>query len=272
MKITLPQRSKGRPRTQQPELITTVVTSDHHIPEMDTASYRAVLNFIRDQRPDYHFLAGDVLDCHDQSSFIKDPELTGRTVEAIDLANQMLDELHEASPTTLTRVLWGNHESRLTKRLWENPDLLPFLTGKGKTPDHLLADALSLDERGIDWYPYKIGVNHFGFFIFHGEYANLHATKKELDNKGVAAVSGHIHKHRMWERKDLAGVKHWYSIGGLCKTNPSYRPMNDWVNGFGVLKQVVGTDIYTFQQIPIVRGQFVYGYKLYSQDGVFETR
>lgn len=272
MKLSLPQRSKGRPRTRDVEIRTTVLTSDHHIPEMDAGSYRAVLNFIKDTRPDYHFLIGDIMDCHDQSSFIKDPDLTGRTTEAIELTNQMLDELAEASPTTLTRILWGNHESRITRRLWENPDLIPFLSGKGKTPDHLLADALSLQERGIDWYPYRAVVNHWGFYLVHGEFANLHAPKKHLDHLGVSMAMGHIHKQKMWERKDIGGVKHCYSIGGLCKTNPSYRPNSDWVNGFGVLKQVVGTDVYTFQQIPIVKGQFIVGSKLYTSDGVFEAK
>lgn len=248
-----------------------MVTSDHHLPEMDYSSYRAVLNFIRDVRPDYHYLAGDILDCHDQSTFTKDPDLTGRTEEAIGLANDMLDELAEASPTTVMKVVFGNHEMRLTRRLWDNPDLLPFLAGAGRTPDHLLAEALSLGERGIDWYPYHSVVNHWGFSIAHGEYANIHASKKEMETLGTSGVSGHIHRQSMWERKDRKGVNTWYSIGGLCKTNVSYRPINSWVNGFGFLSQLVDTDIYTFNQIPIIKGQFIFNGKLYNQDGVFES-
>ena len=266
--MILPTRSKGRPRSQTPSLRTTVITSDHHIPQMDTASYRAVLHLIEDIRPDYHFLAGDILDCHDQSSFIKDPDLSNRTAEAIEQANAMLDELETASPTTITKIILGNHEARLTKRLWENPDLIPFLTGKGKTPDHLLADALSLADREIEWFPYHTVVNHWGFVISHGEFANMHPAKKELETHGVSGVSGHIHRQSMWERKDRNGTRAWYSIGGLCSHQVSYRPINGWVNGFGILKQVIGSDLFTFQQIPIIKGRFIYGDAVYDQDGV----
>jgi len=234
---------------------------------MNNASYRAVLNFIGDTRPDYHFLAGDILDCHDQSTFTKDPELSGRTTESIELANSMLDELAKVSPNTVMKVIFGNHENRLTRRLWDNPDLIPFLTGKSRTPDHLLADALSLDERHISWYPYHSIVDHWGFSISHDEYANIHASKKELEVQGTSGVSGHIHRQAMWERKDRNGTRAWYSIGGLCDTNVSYRPINSWVNGFGVLKQVVGSDLFTFQQIPIIKGRFICGNTLYDQDG-----
>lgn len=273
--MNLPQlakRSKGRPRTQKPEIRTTVITGDHHLPDIDTATYRAVLNFIKDQRPDYHILAGDLLDLQDQSTFIKDPDLTGKTVEAIELANTMLDELHEASPNTIMKVIFGNHDYRLTRRLHENPDLIPLLLPQGKTPDHLLADALSLEARGIDWHPYRTILDHWGFAVSHGEYSNMHPSKKEMDMAGLPGVSAHVHRNSMWERKDKTGVKHWYSIGCMSNTNVSYRPNNTFVNGFGVLKQIVGTDIYTFQQIPIVKGQFIWGSKLYTQDGAIETR
>jgi hypothetical protein len=255
----------------KPEIRTTVVTADHHLPDLDTATYRAVLGFIKDTRPDFHYLAGDLLDCHDQSTYLKDPELTGRTTEAIELANTMLDDLHEASPTTITKVIFGNHDFRLTRRLHENPDLIPFLVAQGKTPDHLLADALYLDDRGITWAPYHTIVDHYGFAISHGEYSNIHPSQKEMNAAGMPGASGHVHRSTMWERKDKTGVKHWYTIGCMCNTQVSYRPINTFVNGFGVLKQVVGTDLYTFQQIPIIKGQFIYGNTLYTQDGPLKS-
>lgn len=245
-----------------------MVTSDHHLPQMNTAAYKAVLHFIGEVRPDYHYLAGDILDCHDQSTFTKDPDLTGRTTEAIELANDMLDELAKVSSNTITKVIFGNHEQRLTRGLWDNPDLIPFLAGKSRTPDNLLADALSLDEREIAWYPYHSVVDHWGFSISHGEYANIHAAKKELETHGTSGVSGHIHRQAMWERRDRNGTRAWYSIGGLCSHDVSYRPINGWVNGFGFLSQLVGSDLFTFQQIPIIKGRFIYNNALYDQDGV----
>lgn len=269
MQLPVTKRAQGRPRQLSPEIRTTVITSDYHLPELDTASYRAVLHFIADRRPDFHFINGDLLDMHDQSSFLKDPELSNRTEESIEMANQVLDELYDASPTTITRLLWGNHEARLTRRLFDNPDILPFVT-KGKTPDQLLADALSLEDREIEWYSYPHVYNHWGFAITHGEYANLHAAKKQLESLGVSGTSGHIHRHRTWERRDRNGVRAWYSTGCLCKPQASYRPNADWVNGFGYLEQVVGRDLFTFHQIPIIKGQFIFGGVLYDQDGAHQ--
>jgi predicted MPP superfamily phosphohydrolase len=115
--LPLPLRGRGRPRTQNPEIRRTVLSTDFHIPEYDTAAFGSLLNFIRDIRPDYHIILGDLLDLPSLSTFLKDPALENRTEEAIATANAMLDQLHDASPTTITKVLWGNHDYRLTNSL-----------------------------------------------------------------------------------------------------------------------------------------------------------
>ena len=183
------------------------------------------------------------------------------------MGNKILVELYEVSPNTITKFMYGNHCYRLTKRLWEAPELLPFIS-KGKSPDQVLADCLSLDARGIAWMPYRAVLNHWGFYVTHGEAAGLQAACKELETHGVSGTSGHIHKTRTWERRDRNGVKAWYSIGGLCSRNVSYRPNNDWSHSIGLLFQVVGSDLFTFYTIPIIKGRFVYNNALYDQDGV----
>src|SRR3712207_7111535 len=52
-------------------------------------------------------------------------------------ANQVLDELHEASPTTITKFIAGNHSARLANRLFENPDLLAFFTSRDRKSTRL---------------------------------------------------------------------------------------------------------------------------------------
>src|ERR1700710_2275033 len=97
MPLHLPTRSKGRPRTLAPEIRTTVITSDWHIPSHDTAACGALLHFLSELRPDYHVINGDFFDLADQSSYLTEPELAGRTEEAIDTGNQILDDLAAAS-------------------------------------------------------------------------------------------------------------------------------------------------------------------------------
>lgn len=270
MPLNLPLRSKGRPRSTPPQIRTTVISSDYHVPAHDVAAYKAVLNFIRDKRPDYHIIAGDLLDLYDQSRFAKDPRILNRTEEELDAANQILDELAEASPNTITKFLAGNHEQRLTRRLFENPDILPFAT-RSMNPDQLLIQSLSLEEREIEYFPYPDVYNHWGFLICHGQAVGLHPARKELERHGISGCSGHVHRNRYWERKDRASVCAWWSLGGLCTHDVDYNPHNDWQHGFGYLEQDMTSDLFTFHPIPIIKGKFMFGGKLYTQDGVFES-
>jgi hypothetical protein len=241
------------------------------VPFHDVAAYQAFKHFLADTRPDFHYINGDFLDCTSLSTFLKDPAESNRTEEELETANLILDELTDASPTTITKFVMGNHCKRLTKRLWETPELMPFVT-KGKTPEQVLADALSLGDRNIDWCGYPDGFNHYGFYITHGEAAGLHAAKKELETYGVSGVSGHVHSNKYWEKRGRNGVVQWWSIGGLCKREVGYRPNNGWIQGFGVLEQIVGTDHFTFHPVEIVGGQFIFNRRHYSQDGIFECR
>ncbi len=272
MHLTLPSRSKGRPRTNKPEIRRTIIVSDLHVPEIDTAAYRTFIHFLKDQRPDYLWLAGDLLDMHSFSSFLKDPNLDHRTEESLELMNDILTEIATVSPNTITKIAWGNHDDRITKFLYGVPEILPFVT-KGKRPIDLLAEALGLQQRGIDHYPYREVVNFYGFYITHGEATGLHAAKKELENMGVSGVSGHVHANKYWERRGRNGVQQWWSIGGLPSNKVSYRPNNSWIPGIGYLEQVVNREeLFTFHPLPIVQNQFIFGGKLYSPDGAFESR
>ena len=224
----LPQsarRGRGRPRTQAPEIRRTVLSTDFHLPEHDEAAYAALTHFIADTRPDYHIILGDFLDLPSLSTFIKDPALEGRTQEALDTGNAILDELHDASPTTITKMLFGNHDYRLTKALWLTPEILPFVS-KGKRPMELLAEVLSLSDRQIDWYDYREVYDHYGFALTHGEAAGLNSAKKELETHGVSGASGHVHAGRYWEHRGRSGVTQWWSLGGIPSREVSYRPNN----------------------------------------------
>ncbi len=276
--LSVPLRSRGRPRTTPPEIRKTVLSTDWHVPQQDTAAFASLLNFIGDIRPHYHIILGDILDLPSLSTFLKDPALEGRTEEALETANAMLDQLHAASPTTITKVLFGNHDYRLTKALWMTPHIIPFVT-KSKQPQQLLADVLSLEDRQIDWYDYREVYDHHGFALTHGEAAGLSSAKKELETHGVSGASGHVHATRYWEHRGRNGVTQWWSLGGIPSRDVSYRPNNGWIPSIALLEQVEGTPcpsnpsgIFTLHPLPIIKGQFVYNSKIYCQDGVFESR
>lgn len=263
----LPRKGPGRPRTKAPEIRVTVYSTDYHIPFHDVAAYRAFCHFLAYVRPDYHIVLGDFIDATMLSTFAKDPAEANRTEEELLTANAVLDELQAASPNTITKYVMGNHSKRLTKRLWDNPHLIPYLGGK--TPLQLLANCLSLDERGIEYFDYPSGYDHFGIYCTHGEATGMHSSKKELETYCASGISGHTHKNRYWEKRGRNGVTQWWTIGGLCSRNVSYRPNNDWVQGIAISFQVVGTDVFTMLPITITKGQLIYDRHLFTQDGVF---
>jgi predicted phosphodiesterase len=266
--ITVPLRGRGRPRTQAPKIVSTVVFSDVHVPETDWPSYHAMRHFIKDIQPQYIIINGDLLDCQESSRFDKDPKRFGQTEEELLLANRILDELAEASPHSIIKFIAGNHCYRLTKRLWENPDLLSYMSPT-RNANEIIPRALSLDERGIEWFGYPEVYNHRGFLFTHGQAVGQHPASKELSKYGMSGSSGHIHKFRYWERRDRRGHIAWWSLGGLMSLQMDYMPSPDWQNGFGLLMQVADTDIFNFTPIQINGGKFIYENALYTPDGKF---
>lgn len=270
MPLTLPQRGRGRPRTQAPRIRSTLITNDYQIPFVDWNVYRTVLHFLKDLKPDYHYVNGDFLDLYSQSRYTKDPNKAGQTAEELEIANHVLDELQEASPYSIIRMTMGNHEARLTQRLFENPDLIPYFKSS-TTPDEVIAHVLSLDERGIDWVPYKQHFNHYGFIVTHGQASGINPARSELARYGTSGVTGHINRNCTWETKDFHGVAKWWTLGGLTSHDMEFMPVNNWVHGIGVLFQVVDSKEFTFYPIEIVSAKFIFNGKLYTPEGVFES-
>lgn len=264
----LPLRGRGRPRTQAPELRVTLITNDYQIPDIDWPVYRTVLHFLKDLRPDFHYINGDYLDLYSQSRYTKDPSKAGQTAEELEIANRILDELTEACPNSIIRFTMGNHEARMTQRLYENPDLIPYFRS-ASSPDEVIARALSLDERGIDWVPYKQHFNHYGMIITHGQSAGVNPARTELLRYGMSGLSGHVNRNCTFEMKTQHGFAKWWTLGGLTSHKLDFMPVNNWVHGIGVLYQVVGSSEFTFYPIEIVNAKFIFNGRLYTPDGVF---
>src|SRR4051794_21023816 len=139
MPIALPLRGRGRPRTQAPKIQTVLVSSDYHIPFLDWPTYYAFKHFLADIKPTHHVINGDLLDAFEMSRFSKDPRRFGQTVEEVQMANRLLDELPAASPDTITTFIAGNHSARITNRFYDNPDLLSLISPT-RNPDEVLAN------------------------------------------------------------------------------------------------------------------------------------
>ena len=71
--------------------------------------------------------------------------------------------------------------------------------------------------------------------------------------------------------KNRRGISQWWSVGGLCKHDQLYNRDDDWVHGFGYLEQVEDSDTFTFHNLSVIGGKFVFNNTLYCSDGSFKS-
>ena len=267
----LPQRGRGRPHTNSPEIRVTVISNDYQLPFVDWSVYATFKHFLADIKPDFHFINGDFLDLYPVSKYDKDPEMLDLARTEIETANTVLDELYAASPSTITKFVYGNHCERLTKRMMQDTELWRYLLPEQKRPDDIIADLLSLKDRSIDYVPYRSHFNHYGFIVTHGQATGLHPAKRELERYGKSGCSGHVNRQTYYETKNQHGYSAWWTLGGLTSHKLDFMPINNWTHGIGVLYQVVGSDRFSFYPIEIVGAKFIFDGKLYTCDGVFKA-
>lgn len=247
---------------------TTLITNDYQIPFVDWSVYATVKHFLTYLKPDFHIINGDFLDCYALSKYDKDPELLEQAQGEVETANQILDELVSASPHTITKMTFGNHEERLSNKLKKDLDLWRYLLPADRRPDDIIGDLLSLKDRQINYVPYQSNFNHYGFIVTHGSAAGLNPSKKEIERYGISGVSGHVNRNTTWEIKNHHGHAKWWSLGGLTTHKMDFMPVNNWVHGIGVLSQVVDGELFSFEQIEIANAKFIYDGKVFTPDGV----
>jgi predicted phosphodiesterase len=187
--------------------------NDVHVPFEDKKTLDAVYNFIDYLDPDEIVIAGDFQDFHEVSKFDKDPMRSFNLQDEIDAGYKILKEL---SSKAQVHFIEGNHEARLKKWLWKNPELASL---KVLEIDKLL----NLDLLGIKYHPEKYICNDFIFY--HGSVVRAHSSfsaKAELEKHGTSGSSGHTHRIGSFTKTDFRGTVAWYENGCLCNLKPHY--------------------------------------------------
>src|SRR3990167_8147599 len=144
------------------EFENSVFLPDTHIPFHDPESLKNVYQFIKDFQPNHIFILGDWVDFKDLSKFDKEPEERFHLQKDLDLASNYLADLRDIAPESHIVFMEGNHEDRLRKWIWRNPDIAGL-----RTLD--VSELLGLDELGIEHYEYGELYNHHGFIVKHGD-------------------------------------------------------------------------------------------------------
>jgi predicted phosphodiesterase len=249
--------NKGLEYMVEKEFDKVVVIPDTHHPYHDKRSINAVLSFLKDQKPDYVVLIGDHCDMYSVSRFDKNPDRTSKLQLELDVTHEFLKEVRKnAGKQSKMIYLEGNHEARLKKWLWRNPELhglrsleLPYLLG--------------LDSLGIEYVQKWLWKDTFLFT--HGKRTTMYAPRWELDDNGVSGMSGHTHRLNSHAKTDYSGTKVWNSIGHLCDPKQAeYTDNPNWQQAIGVVHLSTKNKRFFAECVPITEHKFVYGGKVYK--------
>ena len=252
-----------------------VLLPDIHYPHHNKDSFKAVLQFMKEFKPNVVVLMGDAMNMDSVNHWKKkngnQKYFEGKRLlrEYNGFDKEILKEIEKNSPPTCKKIfLGGNHEEWAKQVVEKNPQL------EGMVEPEI---ALNLKERSWKWIPYlqedAHGNTFMGKYVIgklilkHGESTGIHHAKKMSEINPKSVVYGHTHDVQMFTNTngDPADYHTAQSIGCLCKTSPEYMKgrANRWVNSFGILYTRRGGLFNLYSPI-IVNGQFVYNGKIYG--------
>lgn len=240
---------------------TILVCPDTHVPYHDPVAWSVFLNVARKLRPDVLVIIGDFADAYAISSHTKSPTRRHRFVEELDAVNEKLDELDSLR---IPRKIWteGNHENRLSRLIAEK---VPELDGMVRT----LQEYLRVAERGIEWVPYRQGINVGRMFFTHDVgRCGVYAARQSLLDVGGNVCFGHSHRAAVAYQGTSKGEGHVsLNVGWLGSYDEidylhAIRARRDWQHSFGIVDLdetgcVWGQVVPIVNERAVVRGQKV---------------
>lgn len=213
--------------------------SDIHYPFHDEAALEAAINHGIKLDPTILLLAGDIMDCHDLSSYDRDPRARYTETE-IEMMVGELAQFRKLFPKA--RIVWmeGNHENRLQRYLLRKaPDLfgIPMLDIPGLLTMKGGADTMT----GIEWVNDSRIVRTGNLAHIHGhEYrggGGVNPARWLFLKTGENTMMGHCHRtsehsEPNQSRKQIA----CWSTGCLSELAPKYMRHTKWNHGFATIE------------------------------------
>ena len=247
----------------------TLILSDVHIPYQDDKAISAAFNYARKYQPDNIVLNGDVMDFYGLSTFDKSPDRKDTVAGEIMKGRKWLSGLRRRFSKANIYFLQGNHENRLQKYLWRNPELhgLDSLELKNLLRfKHLKIKETKVDAEywGKDTGHLKIG----DAIIMHGDsrlngsssskYSG-YSAKNTMMGIQQSVVMGHIHRLAHIKHRTPYGYMTGVEAGCLCII-----PGNaNWQQGFATFETYKGKN-YNYKIHHIQDGKLIEDGKVYQ--------
>jgi len=246
-----------------------LIISDLHIPYEDKDALNILYQYGKSYKPDNIVINGDMLDFYRLSTFDQSPDRKDSIPDEIEKGKEFLKTLRSKFKTSKIYFIEGNHEQRLQRYLWRNPEL------------HGL-DALKLDnlldfkEHKIDYI--RVDGDYWGkdtghlklrdAIIMHGDSrlngasASKHAGYSASNTmRGIqqSVVIGHIHRLAIVNQRTPYGEMTSAEAGCLCQI-----PGNaNWQQGF-VTFETFKNKNHNFRTYKIEKGVLIVDGKKYD--------
>ena len=242
-----------------------LVLSDVHHPEHDRKVWATILELIKDIRPQEVILLGDFLEMA-SASMHGGAELEKLT-EDFEAGKKALKEIREAvGEDCRITYLEGNHESRLTRFLWNKApslrDSLSYEVG------------LDLKALGVEWVPEsKQPITRGDLDLTHG-HQDLRERPSKYHSGKMAEVYGrpdrtvmygHTHKPQVFTRPTVGGYATAIGLGCARTLSPGWLhgQQAGWVHQIAVVYLSGAGRSYVYP-VTFRHGQTVWNGKLYG--------
>lgn len=235
-----------------------ICISDLHIPYQDDKAVDLAFDCIVDLQPENLILNGDIIDCYWCSDFTKKPKNVVYLQDEANIFYKKFSYLRRHIPNTNIFYVLGNHEDRIAKNQWKNPQLYGL---KALEPENLL----KLNKLNIKCYKTKVILNNF--IYFHGELVTRNGSytaKAEFEaHKMNSGISGHTHRLGAYYKTYDNDTTYWFENGCLCTLNPDYlKDVVNWQHGFSIINSYEGLN--QVDQVLINNYKFMYNNKVYK--------
>jgi hypothetical protein len=203
---------------------------DLHYPYQDQKAIDAVLDYVRDWRPELIIINGDLFDSYLISSYSKSPEqLNHHLQREFDLAKPFVKLIDEAGSDIV--YILGNHEARIDALIAQNPGLSRLRALQW----HNMAELPARWQILPQYSRYRLG----SLDIHHGDLkqgpGGRYVAARMLEDLKRSSLFNHFHRDQSYPEPDGDGVvRCGYGTGHLCDPVEAakYCRLNRWTTGF----------------------------------------
>jgi calcineurin-like phosphoesterase family protein len=248
-----------------------VIIPDTQYPYVHQDSETALMEYITREQPDELLQIGDFADMEMLSRFSRmDPPSERKTFqEEVQIVRDKALLWANLIPGR-KRLVYGNHEQRITRYLEANADVLWGF------PELDIGNFLGFRDAGWECIgPYGEGTwigHEKGIWATHGDYARKWsgATAKAhvMEKYGHSVIHGHTHRlGAFYHTNNMNGTVAGFEVGCLCdasKTPPRHFQA-DWQHGFASVWVSKTSPRFHVDLVAITDGGFVTGGKKYGR-------